>query len=121
MNRFQKIVLYGAVLNVLVLFLFPPYDVMSFGRGAQMFDAFYPMFAVPANRVINGDVLYLLTFAVLLNAALAWLLKHPARIQPVVGSTDPAAIRSSAKACEVVMSREQWYQIYTVARGTPLP
>lgn len=55
------------------------------------------------------------------NAALAWLLKHPARIQPVVGSTDPASIRSGAKACEVVMSREQWYQIYTVARGTPLP
>ncbi len=74
MNRFQKIVLYGAVANVLVLFLFPPYDVMSFGRGVQMFDAFYPMFAVPPNRVINGDVLYILAFAVLINAALAWLL-----------------------------------------------
>jgi hypothetical protein len=73
MNRFQKIVLYGAVANVLVLFLFPPYDMMSFGR-TQMFDAFYPVFAVPPNRVINGDVLYLLTFAVLINAALAWLL-----------------------------------------------
>jgi hypothetical protein len=73
MNRFQKIVLYGAVVNVLVLFLFPPYDMTSFGR-TRMFDAFYPMFAVPPNRVINGDVLYLLTFAVLINAALAWLL-----------------------------------------------
>lgn len=82
MNRFQKIVLYGAVANVLVLFLFPPYDVMSFGRGAQMFDAFYPMFAVPANRVINGDVLYLLTFAVLTNAALAWLLLSAPKARP---------------------------------------
>ena len=74
MNRFQKIVLYGAVANVLVLFLFPPNDVIAFGRGAQMFDAFYPMFAAPPNRVINGDVLYILAFAVLINAALAWLL-----------------------------------------------
>ena len=89
MNRFQKIVLYGAVLNVLVLFLFPPYDVMSFGRGAQMFDAFYPMFAVPANRVINGDVLYLLTFAVLLNAALAWLLLAGPKARPDQPRLDP--------------------------------
>jgi hypothetical protein len=89
MNRFQKIVLYGAVLNVLVLILFPPYDAMSFGRGAQMFDAFYPMFAVPANRVINGDVLYILTFAVLTNAALAWLLLAAPKATPDQPRVDP--------------------------------
>lgn len=74
MNRFQKVVLCGTVLDLLVLFLFPPYDLMSVGRGTRMFDAFYPMFAVPAHRVINGDVLYLFTFAVLINAALGWLM-----------------------------------------------
>ncbi|MBS0337606.1 MAG: hypothetical protein JSS40_12470 [Proteobacteria bacterium] len=74
MNRFRKVVLYGAVLNLLVLFLFPPYDVMAFGRGAPMFDAFHPVFAVPPNRILNGDVLYLFSFAVLINAAMGWLL-----------------------------------------------
>ena len=74
MNRFQKIVLCGAVLDILVLFLFPPYDLVRVGRGAPMFDAFYPIIAVPPSRVINGDVLYLFTFAVLINAALGWLL-----------------------------------------------
>ena len=74
MNRFQKIVLVGAVLDILVLFMFPPYDLMGVGRGAPMFDAFYPMFSAPPNRVINGDVLYLFSFAVLINAAFGWLL-----------------------------------------------
>ena len=82
MNRFQKVVLGGAVINVLLLFMFPPYDVMAFGRGAPMFDAFYPMFAVPPNRSINGDVLYILAFAVLMNAALAWLLLVAPKAQP---------------------------------------
>lgn len=82
MNRFQRVVLAGAALAILVLFLFPPYDLMSLGRGTRMFDAFYPMFSVPPNRVINGDVLYLFTFAVLINAALAWLLLSGSRDAP---------------------------------------
>ncbi len=82
MNRFQKVVLCGAALDILVLFLFPPYDLVSVGRGTPMFDAFYPMFAVPPNRMVNGDVLYLFTFAVLINAALAWLLLAGSRAAP---------------------------------------
>jgi hypothetical protein len=82
MNRFQKILLCGAVLDILVLFLFPPYDFVSVGRGAPMFDAFYPMFSAPPNRVINGDVLYLFSFAVLINAALGWLLLAGSRMAP---------------------------------------
>ena len=82
MNRFQKIVLSGAALNVLVLFLFPPYDLVGVGRGAPMFDAFYPVFSAPASRVINGDVLYLLVFGVLINTALAWLLMMGSKSAP---------------------------------------
>lgn len=74
MNRFQKIVLGGAIANLCLLFVFPPYDLVGLGRGAPMFDAFYPVFAVPPNRVLNGDVLYLVVFGVLINSALAWLL-----------------------------------------------
>ncbi len=92
MNRFQKVVLSGAVVNVLMLILFPPHDVMSFGRGAQMFDAFYPVFAAPANRVINGDVLYILVFSVLANAALAWLLLIAPKGRPEQPRVDPQAL-----------------------------
>lgn len=52
---------------------------------------------------------------------LAWLMQHPARIQPVVGTTDPHRIRACAQATEVVLSRAQWYQLYEVARGRELP
>ena len=92
MNRFQKVVLSGAVVNVLMLILFPPHDVMSFGRGAQMFDAFYPAFAAPANRVINGDVLYILVFSVLANAALAWLLLIAPKSRPEQPRVDPQTL-----------------------------
>lgn len=53
--------------------------------------------------------------------ALAWLLRHPARIMPIVGSTDPARIREAARADDVQLSREDWYRLFTVARGQPLP
>lgn len=53
--------------------------------------------------------------------ALAWLLKHPATIQPVVGSIRPERIREATKATEVVLSREEWYRLLLAARGEPLP
>jgi predicted oxidoreductase len=53
--------------------------------------------------------------------SLAWLLKHPAGIVPVVGSTDPARIRAATRALSVSLSREEWYDLLTVARPTPLP
>jgi hypothetical protein len=91
-NRFQKIVLYGAALNVLLLFLFPPYDLLVMGRGAPMFDAFHPVFSVPANRVINGDILYLLTFGVLINAGLAWLLLAGPKSTPNAPRIEPQTV-----------------------------
>lgn len=74
MNRFQKIVLGGALANLVVLALFPPYDVESLVRGAAVFDAFHPVFAAPPNSLINANLLYFGLFAVFGNAALAWLL-----------------------------------------------
>jgi predicted oxidoreductase len=53
--------------------------------------------------------------------ALAWLLKHPATIQPVVGSIRPERIREATKATEVNLSREEWYRLLVAARGEPLP
>lgn len=53
--------------------------------------------------------------------ALAWLLRHPAGIVPIVGSANPERIRDAAKADGVELSREDWYTILTAARGAGLP
>jgi predicted oxidoreductase len=53
--------------------------------------------------------------------ALAWLLKHPSGIQPVVGSVNPDRIRQAAKADELDLNREEWYRLLLAARGEPLP
>jgi predicted oxidoreductase len=53
--------------------------------------------------------------------ALAWLLRHPAGIVPIVGSTDPGRIRSCAAAVETPISREEWYALLQAAMGSLLP
>ncbi len=53
--------------------------------------------------------------------ALAWLLKHPSKIIPIVGSCNPAHIRDAAKADDLDLSREHWYELLVAARGEPLP
>lgn len=54
-------------------------------------------------------------------AALAWLLKHPARIVPIVGSADPRNIKEMTKALELKLSREDWYTLLEGAIGERLP
>jgi predicted oxidoreductase len=53
--------------------------------------------------------------------ALAWLMKHPAGIMPIVGSTNPQRIRAAARAAEINLSHEEWYQLLNAARGESLP
>jgi predicted oxidoreductase len=53
--------------------------------------------------------------------ALAWLLKHPARILPIIGSTNPDHIRAAAKAADLELTREEWYRLLVAARGEPVP
>ena len=74
MNRFQKLVLAIALVNAVVLGLFPPYDVESVLRGTVQFDAFHPIFAPPPNGAINANLLYIALFGVFANSALGWLL-----------------------------------------------
>lgn len=53
--------------------------------------------------------------------ALAWLLKHPSGIIPIVGSTDSENIREAARATEIELSRDEWYRLLEAARGERLP
>ena len=52
--------------------------------------------------------------------AVAWLLRHPAHMQPIVGTTNPGRVRDICKASDVNLSREEWYEIY-LAAGNKLP
>lgn len=53
--------------------------------------------------------------------ALAWLLKHPAGIIPVVGSTNPERIRDAVNATEIELTRDEWYRLMEAAYGHRLP
>lgn len=50
----------------------------------------------------------------------AWILRHPAKIQTIVGSMNPERLAKIAQALDVQLSREQWYHIYRSA-GNILP
>lgn len=47
--------------------------------------------------------------------AIAWILRHPAKIQTIVGSTNKQRIRDIAQASDVVLTREEWYSLYMAA------
>lgn len=52
--------------------------------------------------------------------AIAWLLRHPANMQPVTGTMNITRITDCIKASEVHLTREEWYSIYRAA-GNILP
>lgn len=52
--------------------------------------------------------------------AVAWILRHPARIQAIVGSTNKGRIADISQASNVALTREEWYALY-MAGGKRLP
>lgn len=52
---------------------------------------------------------------------LAWLLRHPAGIQPIMGTLRPERIAAGAGADDVTLSREEWYALLAAVRGTSVP
>ena len=52
--------------------------------------------------------------------ALAWILRHPAKMQPVTGTMNPGRLLDCIKAAEIQLTRSEWYEIYRAA-GNKLP
>ena len=52
--------------------------------------------------------------------AMAWLLRHPAHMQPVTGTTNVTRLNDCIKAADIYLTREEWYEIYRAA-GNILP
>jgi predicted oxidoreductase len=52
--------------------------------------------------------------------AIAWITRHPADMQVVLGTTKPERVRESAAGSDIPLSREEWYGLFTAA-GYRLP
>jgi len=53
--------------------------------------------------------------------AVAWLLAHPARVMPVMGTNSLDRIGKISDALKVKMDRETWFELYTIALGNEVP
>jgi predicted oxidoreductase len=82
------------------------------GAGADAFPAGLrgPLEAMARERGLSPETL-----------AVAWLLRHPAGIVPVVGTTRPERIRELAGADAVELGRAEWYALLEAALGRRLP
>ena len=52
--------------------------------------------------------------------ATAWILRHPAKMQVISGTTSEERLKEIVQACSFELRREEWYQLY-LAAGHPLP
>ncbi|MEC7263896.1 MAG: aldo/keto reductase [Bacteroidota bacterium] len=52
---------------------------------------------------------------------LAWILKHPAKIYPVIGTTDKKRIEESAKAAEIDLELQDWFTLLVASQGHDVP
>lgn len=55
------------------------------------------------------------------EVAYAWLLMHPSKIMPIVGSGKIERIKSAIRATEIKLTRDQWFEIYVASRGVDIP
>jgi predicted oxidoreductase len=52
---------------------------------------------------------------------LAWLLKHPSKIFPVIGTSKPERLREAAKSTELKLDTQDWYDMLKAVRGSDVP
>ena len=53
--------------------------------------------------------------------ALSWILRHPAGIQPIIGSRHATRLRQQAQCLNVEITREEWYKLFIAGRGEFIP
>lgn len=55
------------------------------------------------------------------QVALAWLLAHPARIVPVLGTGKADHLHAAAGAVRLALSREEWFRVWSASTGADVP
>ncbi|MEE2939427.1 MAG: aldo/keto reductase, partial [Planctomycetota bacterium] len=53
--------------------------------------------------------------------ALAFLMRHPSGIHPVIGTGRVERIEAAVRATALELSREEWFDLWRAATGAPLP
>lgn len=116
-----------------------PYDLEHFQNGNMDFflkETIHPMGWSP---LAGGRLIYpkdekaqriyskLVEIAKELNAntidkiIYAWILKHPSKVIPVVGSGKIERLKRAVESLDIKLSREQWFEILVAAQGYPVP
>jgi len=55
------------------------------------------------------------------GVVVSWLMKHPAKINPVIGTTKPERIRNAMDAPNIELTRNEWYELLVASRGVSMP
>lgn len=95
-------------MNQITLQAWSPFQVRFYG-GVFMNDAGYPALNTAVSRMAEERGVSSSAIAV------AWLLRHPAKIQPLIGTTKPERLRDICTAVRVELSRAEWYELYRAA------
>jgi predicted oxidoreductase len=102
--------LLDGTLDVLMKHRASPMAWSPLGGGSLMNGQFDTIFSKASNyRASNSQM------------SLAWLLKHPAKIFPVVGTTKPERIKESAAAMNIDLDLQDWFEMLKKAMGEEMP
>lgn len=75
MNKYQRLVIIVAAINVLIMVLFPPFTSQPLSRGMlPSFDGFYPLFSQLGHKPLYKELLTLQLMFVVINTLTAWLV-----------------------------------------------
>ncbi len=55
------------------------------------------------------------------GVVLAWLMKHPAKINPVIGTKNPVRIKNAMDAFKIQLTRDEWYELLVASKGVRMP
>ena len=93
-----------------------PWSPMQYGffEGCFIDDAKFPELNNVLEKIGNRYNVSKTTLAI------SWILRHPAKMQPVTGTTNTTRLADCLKASEIQITREEWYEIYR-AMGNSLP
>ncbi len=87
--------------------------------GGRMFDPAHPAAARLAAAAAGMAPRY--GGATLEQLAYAWILAHPSRPMPVIGTNKPERLRAAAHAEALILEREDWYALWEAAQGHRIP
>jgi predicted oxidoreductase len=101
--------LYNSTLDVMLRYKASPMAWSPLGGGKLM---------TPASTLWSKKEKYRATETQL---SLAWLLKHPSSMFPIIGTTQPERIIESAKAVNIELERQDWFEMLKIASGHDVP